>query len=419
MQYERTYVYRLANDLYRKTPVTIPFSNFVIYAGDTNHRVTRLISATASLKLYIGTSESASRVGWIGTFQTSGGNYSASARSESTVSPGKWGSVTAEWDVSQFTAVEFATVVNLVSDADGGNTNFSKSNGYLYFTIVFESDEYSPSISGYSGSRYNGSKPDDLGQQFIYSFTPTTTKTTSEATSQYPSYINFSVNGTVVKSIADTRSGSTMAQINAMIGSQQSGVISGYTFSIGAGYVVTLNFCYHGELVSQTAYIGKSFVNFHFSGATDASGNEIGGVAVGQYSSVTRQDGTPKFESDYMSFFYKGIHGVNIYSSGEIDTGGKWIDNSPIYRKMITFNAVAGTNQIAQSGGSDIEISGVDTIVRVEGIAQWTGDHIFVPLNFYAGAGQYTAVWTVGSPAKIYYSTSSACEIILILYYTK
>lgn len=422
MQWERTYIYKRENDSYRKSALTIPWSSFAIYSGDTTHRVTRLISVSATLKLYVGTAESASYIGWTGTFQTASGNFAASVRSSFKVNPGKWGQVTANWDVTQFTAAAFAGITNLVSDADYGNanTNFAKSNGYLYVKIVYESDEYFPVINGYSGSRYNGSQPDDLGQQLIYSFAPTATKTTSEATSEYPSYINFSVNGSVIKTIADTRAGSSMEQINALIGSQQSGVISNYTFSIGAGYVVTLNFCYHGELVSQSVYIGKSFVNFHFSGATDALGNEIGGVAVGQYSSVTRQEGIPKFESDYISFFYKGIHGVNVYSTGEINTGGKWIDGKTIYRRMVTFDAVAGTNQTAHdSGGNEIKISGISSLVNIQGVAVWPGTKVFAPLNFYAGNSQYTTVWLASDPSRIYYSSSSACAITLALYYTK
>lgn len=83
---------------------------------------------------------------------------------------------------------------------------------------------------------------------------------------------------------------------------------------------------YFGETAVLTGYVDKATAVFNV---------RKNGVAVGMLS--TGQPGSRKFEVDenYESLFYGGIHGVTNYTSDEIQTGGRWIDNKPIYRKTI------------------------------------------------------------------------------------
>lgn len=57
------------------------------------------------------------------------------------------------------------------------------------------------------------------------------------------------------------------------------------------------------------------------------------GVAVGMYA--TGREGAKKFQvgGDYESEFFGGVRGVTNYSSDEVDTGGRWIDGKPVFRK--------------------------------------------------------------------------------------
>ena len=171
-------------------------------------------------------------------------------------------------------------------------------------------------------------------------------------------------------------------------------------FTIGDAY----NTCVFSVLVA------RAFANVHLSGCT------TGGVAFGKFSAST--EGSPVFECEYPAVFNAGIKGVTNYSTDEVATGGTWKDGKPIYRKIYTFSAVAGTNKTAS--GTGLPITGIDTVVRVEGMAKWPTNDTYVPLNYYAASSQYTAIWLSGTPQKnIMYSSSSACEITAVVFYTK
>lgn len=65
------------------------------------------------------------------------------------------------------------------------------------------------------------------------------------------------------------------------------------------------------------------------------------------------------------------------YSTSEQDTGCKWIDGKPIYRKTINFGALP--NASAKSVAHNI--TNIDNFVKVEGIA-WTSSKAAVHLPF-------------------------------------
>ena len=190
---------------------------------------------------------------------------------------------------------------------------------------------------------------------------------------------------------------------------ESTNAISG-TFSNGNDWSFLLVVSNGHETAKAYTSIPRAFANVHLSGCT------TGGVAFGKFSGAT--EGSPIFECEYPALFSAGINGVTNYSTDEVPTGGTWLDGKPIYRKIYTFSAVAGTNKTAS--GTGLPITGIDTVVRVEGMAKWPTNDTYVPLNYYAASSQYTAIWLSGTPQKnIMYSSSSACEITAVVFYTK
>ena len=93
------------------------------------------------------------------------------------------------------------------------------------------------------------------------------------------------------------------------------------------------------ETVEVVTQLNSARANLHLSGVS------TGGVAFGKFSSAT--EGVPKLESNYQATFYKGITGVNVWRATEVKTGGRWIDNKPLYRR--TFHCIgSGTPEDGQ-----------------------------------------------------------------------
>lgn len=112
------------------------------------------------------------------------------------------------------------------------------------------------------------------------------------------------------------------------------------TFSNGSNWDFLLMFGDQYESITAKYTLARAFANLHLSGEV------TGGACFGGFSTSTL--GNPKLESHYPGFFYAGIHGVTNYSDGEIKTGGRWIDNRPIYRKTVELPPVPkGTTSTA------------------------------------------------------------------------
>lgn len=118
--------------------------------------------------------------------------------------------------------------------------------------------------------------------------------------------------------------------------------------------------------------ISKAFANVHLSG------RKTGGVCLGGFS--TSGNGEPKFESHYPGYFYKGIDGVNIFVEDEIATGGRWIDNKPIYRRVISLPAVAADRTSTDAVAT---IENLDQMIDFYGMVQRTSG-MWYPLSFRA-----------------------------------
>ena len=83
------------------------------------------------------------------------------------------------------------------------------------------------------------------------------------------------------------------------------------------------------------------------------------------------------------------------YSTSEFDTGGKWIDGKPIYRKVIECGALpdATTKRVATG------VSNVDTLISLKGMAY--APAAIIPLPF-------TDLQNIAQQIRIYYETSGS-----------
>ena len=111
------------------------------------------------------------------------------------------------------------------------------------------------------------------------------------------------------------------------------------------------------------------------------------GVAVGQRS--TSDSDHKKFEVNehYISYLNGGIYGVNNYVSGEIKTGGHWIDGRDIYR-AIFIDTISSTGSIKIG-----ELSKTPSVVlSVNGSYFLSSDSIFRSLPFVSYANISWAV---------------------------
>ena len=163
--------------------------------------------------------------------------------------------------------------------------------------------------------------------------------------------------------------------------SANSGIIPG-TFANGSAYSFLLVVTDGIETASATCVVDRAFANMHLSG------KPTGGVAFGKFSAATVNH--PLFECEYPAEFAGGIEGITNYESGEVLTGGHWIDGKPIYRKILQVNApVANTDYFS---GGDSVISNLDTVVKID-YMQTLANGLISPAFYIWSAANITRVW--------------------------
>lgn len=112
-----------------------------------------------------------------------------------------------------------------------------------------------------------------------------------------------------------------------------------------------------------------------------ASGNAVEQM-IGDLSNLTTTDQTNVVNA------INEVNNSTIYSTTEIVVG-KWIDNKPIYRKVISnLTTVAGTNNISLSSVS----SDLDTLITMAGkTIQSSGNKTNIP--YYSGTNDFTNIY--------------------------
>lgn len=105
------------------------------------------------------------------------------------------------------------------------------------------------------------------------------------------------------------------------------------------------------------------------------------------------------------------------YSTTEIDTGYTWVDDSPIYKKTVSFGTLPDNTFKTVAHG----ISNLSRVIRLEGYACDSGLTNFLPLPYSANGVYPIDISVVGSDIKLYTYTdrTSLTECYITLYYTK
>ena len=121
----------------------------------------------------------------------------------------------------------------------------------------------------------------------------------------------------------------------------------------------------------------------------------------------TSQDNT--YSCDY-------LNGGLDYSTGEIKTGGTWIDGKPIYRKVVNFGVLPNTN----TKSVNHNISNIKNVIKIDGI--------FSKQNFFAPMPASDTL-NIAYQVKLYMNNESVvistandrsdCSAYIILEYTK
>ena len=102
----------------------------------------------------------------------------------------------------------------------------------------------------------------------------------------------------------------------------------------------------------------------------------------------------------------------NSYSTSEINTGKKWIDGKPIYRKVFNALITSTSMDVAHS------ISNVDKVVNVQGFSETNGEN--TPSGFYASTSYFFSL--SGDRTQLHIRTTNAyinTAYNCILEYTK
>lgn len=102
------------------------------------------------------------------------------------------------------------------------------------------------------------------------------------------------------------------------------------------------------------------------------------------------------------------------YSTSEQDTGCKWIDGKPIYKKTVFFSSIASGDRDTAHG-----ISNISKIIRHEAFFVTSGTYKQLPIFANTSGGNHACVWGVNSTAFNTVSTMALSDFYITIWYTK
>ena len=187
-------------------------------------------------------------------------------------------------------------------------------------------------------------------------------------------------------------------------------LLAGRTFPANNSYRIELTLGNGFIRAIYVANIDRAFANMHLSGAS------TGGVAFGQFSTST--EGNPKLECKYPAYFHGGISGVTDFTSGEIATGGHWINGKPIYRYVGSANWTA-TGEVYLT--NVLTSSNVDALISCGGYLENNAWRIPVGFQGYNGTQYNFSIYlaTTGLTAHIGTGLTANKTIVYWVEYTK
>ena len=169
-----------------------------------------------------------------------------------------------------------------------------------------------------------------------------------------------------------------------------------------SAYVFELHVQDLASRASSADSVAKGRCNVHYAGS--GYGACFGGFAKGT-------EANPMLESWYPLYAYNGIHGVNRYEVGEVETGGVWIDGKKIYRNVFTGIALAGT-----SVNIDM-IESLETVIGLQGMIAMGDTGTRVPLLYSYNGDDVVA--GVRSDGTVYVNSYKGGAVFVIVDYTK
>lgn len=283
---------------------------------------------------------------------------------------------------------------------DGSNTDLffdlrGASSEYLYVIDA----RYTPSIAIFAAERSAGSEPNNEGENLLADIA--LGKSAAARPEFMTLYLYYRDKATPV---ADPAAVNLTSLIPSALSGEIQTVIS-ETLNKNADWDLVLWFGDQYESAAAAIVVSKSFANVHLSGAS------TGGVCFGSFSKST--EGNPLFECYYPARFFEGIRGVNIFSTEEVATGGRWIDGKRIYRKTVS-GSVSTTSGTAKTAVI-ATIADVAAVVNMFGIVD-RGGSLF-PIVLYAGDNNHHR--TSYSSGNVQFTSTHSATAYVTVEYTK
>lgn len=287
------------------------------------------------------------------------------------------------------------------------NSGFGRED-YKVDDLVFLNAYYHPQVADMDLQRTIGGVPNDEGEDILS--TLRLALDDAQGTKFMQVHLHYAENAAATED--STYLDLTPRIPELLTGVTDSADILMEPFSNGSNWDFLLVFGDQYESARARYTLSRAFANMHLSG------EPTGGACFGGFSSSTL--GNPKLESHYPGFFYAGIHGVTNYAEEEVLTGGRWIDNKPIYRRVLKIGDIAASG----TGSASIGSGALGELVSLRAHGK-RGDHIravpFAHSTSTADAWLYISNWASDDP-KVSVGVGSSGhinDVIAIVEYTK
>ena len=297
--------------------------------------------------------------------------------------------------------------LGLMLDFTTNATFADGSNSDLFFNLRGENSEYlvvldakyQPAITLFDAERSAGVDPNDEGENLLATLALATSAAAKPENLSLELRYRARGDSTAPTNVIDITSVMTSALDNTIV------TLINDIFEKNTDWDVTLWFGDQYENATAAIVVSRAFANVHLSGAS------TGGVCFGSFSKST--EGNPLFECYYLARFFGGIHGVNVFSTEEVATGGRWIDGKRIYRKTVS-GSVSTTSGTAKTAVI-ATIADVAAVVNMFGIVD-RGGTLF-PIVLYAGDNNHHR--TSYSNGNVQFTSTHSATAYVTVEYTK
>lgn len=294
----------------------------------------------------------------------------------------------------------FLNITTNATFSDGGNTDSFfdlRGENSEYLSVI--DARYTPSITTFAAERSNGAEVNDEGENLLANIA------LAKSAAARPEFMQlYLYYQDKARPDTDPYAVSLTSLIPSALAAEIGTVIS-EILGKNSDWDLVLWFGDKYESVTARFFVSRAFANVHLSGAS------TGGVRFGGFSKSTEDN--PLFECSYPAEFEHGIKGGFTYQLGEVDTGGKWINGKPIYRKVIVAS-VAAASSVANFALVD---ENIETWVSIQGVLN-NGGGMFLPTCYYNDSTRNHRIW--GNDAGyLRYTSTSTLEGTVIAEYTK